>query len=283
MLAGRLRRREEKGYKRYNVIDKYYNEHVEQEWNRLTDNILEFETTYFHIINTINKNSRILDLGSGPGQYSFRLIKDGYNVHLADLSKENIQFAKDYAHKNKLPILGADVIDAKDLSKYENNSFDVILCLGPFYHLETYEDRIKCINELYRVVKNNGYVFCAFIMNYAPIYDFMKRVPETIIQNENQLIDWYEKSYMDHEPNTDKFYISHFTKYDEIEQLFCSKQFSKEYIFGCEGILNLRWNQIKSLDESIRRKWLEFSYKFSKTNIGISNSEHIVYVGKKER
>lgn len=263
------------------MIEKYYNENVEREWNRLSENILEFETTYHHIKNTISKKSKILDLGSGPGQYAFRLLKDGYKVHIADLSTENIQFAKEYAANNKITLLGADVIDAKDLSKYEDNSFDVILCLGPFYHLETYEERIKCINELNRVVRDNGFIFCAFIMNYAPIYDFMKRIPEAIVKNEQTLLDWYEKCCMDHQIDTNEFYISYFAKQDEIEQMFSISNFQKEYIFGCEGILNLRWNQIKTLDKNIQQKWIEFSYQFSKTSIGISNSEHIVYVGRK--
>jgi len=57
--------------------------------------------------------------------------------------------------------------------------------------------------------------------------------------------------------------------------------FNTEYIFGCEGILNLKWDEISKMEENIRIKWLEFSYNFSKADIGINNSEHVVYVGRK--
>lgn len=263
------------------MINNYYDENVEKEWNRVNDNYLEFETTYHHIISTIDKNNKILDLGSGPGRYSFRLAQDGYSVHLADLSEKNIEFAIKYADQNHISILGADVVDAKDLGKYESNSFDVILCLGPFYHFETEDERNRCVKELHRVVKNGGLIFCAFIMHYAPIYDFMKRIPETIGKNDKILLKWYETGYMEHEKNTNKFYISYFARQEEVEQQFTNNNFETEYVFGCEGILNLRWNQISKMDEEIRNKWLKFSYNFSKTNIGISNSEHIVYVGRK--
>jgi Methylase involved in ubiquinone/menaquinone biosynthesis len=263
------------------MIRTYYDEHVENEWNRINGKFLEFETTYHFITSTISKRSRILDLGSGPGRYAFRLAQDGYAVHLADLSANNIDFAKTYADEHSIPILGADVADATDLGLYKDNSFDVILCLGPFYHLETQEDRNRCIRELYRVVKNGGYIFCAFIMNYAPVYDFLKRIPESIADTEQTLLDWYTKGYMEHDKNTGTFYISYFAEQEEIDTLFEASHFKKEYMFGCEGILNLRWDSLSAMDESIKNKWLTLSYVFSKTAAGINSSEHVVYVGRK--
>src|SRR5690606_24692426 len=41
--------------------------------------------------------------------------------------------------------------------------FDASLMLGPMYHLQTEEDRDKAIAELFRVTKENGLVFVAFM------------------------------------------------------------------------------------------------------------------------
>lgn len=46
-------------------------------------------------------------------------------------------------------------------------SFDVVLCLGPMYHLLKDEDRIKCIDECLRVLKPDGILAIAYINIYA--------------------------------------------------------------------------------------------------------------------
>lgn len=50
-------------------------------------------------------NSKILDVGGGPGRYAFALTELGHNVTLFDLSEGNIEFAKNKS-KNKSKELG---------------------------------------------------------------------------------------------------------------------------------------------------------------------------------
>lgn len=46
-----------------------------------------------------------------------------------------------------------------DLSMFDDNSFDVVLNFGAFYHLKDEEDRIKSIAESMRVLKPHG-IYC---------------------------------------------------------------------------------------------------------------------------
>lgn len=55
--------------------------------------------------------------------------------------------------------------DARDLSAYAGGSFDVVLLLGPLYHLERAEDRTRAIAEARRVCKKDGVIAFAFISN----------------------------------------------------------------------------------------------------------------------
>lgn len=62
--------------------------------------------------------------------------------------------------KNKLidVHLNMEVVqgNALDLSRFEDSTYNSILCLGPIYHLTKKEDRVKCIKECLRVLKPGG-------------------------------------------------------------------------------------------------------------------------------
>ncbi len=51
------------------------------------------------LVSVINANSKILDLGCGPGLYSSRLSNLGYNVTAVDYSKRSIAYAKKHDAK----------------------------------------------------------------------------------------------------------------------------------------------------------------------------------------
>ena len=58
------------------------------------------------------------------------------------------------------------VLDATDMSVFENDSFDIVLNMGPLYHLITETQRQKCISESLRVLKKGGILVTAYIPKY---------------------------------------------------------------------------------------------------------------------
>ena len=46
--------------------------------------------------------------------------------------------------------------DALDLSEFEDDSYDLVLELGPIYHIHNIEDRIKAIREAVRVARKGA-------------------------------------------------------------------------------------------------------------------------------
>lgn len=57
--------------------------------------------------------------------------------------------------------------DALDLSRYQENTFDITLLLGPMYHLYTQDDRKKALEEAARVTRENGILYIAYCMNVS--------------------------------------------------------------------------------------------------------------------
>ena len=54
------------------IVKEYYNQNPQIEWNRLEGGKPEFEITMRHLKETLKPNSKILDVGGGPGRYASR-------------------------------------------------------------------------------------------------------------------------------------------------------------------------------------------------------------------
>jgi SAM-dependent methyltransferase len=59
--------------------------------------------------------------------------------------------------------------NAKDLSAFSDNTYDMTLILGPMYHLFTEEDKLQALSEAIRVTRKGGLVFAAYCMGDASI------------------------------------------------------------------------------------------------------------------
>lgn len=55
------------------------------------------------------------------------------------------------------------VADSLDLSMFKDNSFDIVLNLGPMYHLFTQKDKQQAIKETLRVAKKNAVCMFAYL------------------------------------------------------------------------------------------------------------------------
>ena len=131
---------------------------------------LEFFTTMEYIHKYLKPGMKILEVGAGTGRYSITLAKEGYDVTAVELVKSNLEVLKQNAKdvKNITAFQG----DALNLSKLESESFDMVLVLGPLYHLYFNHDQQRAIDEALRVCKTNGVVMFAFIPVHNFVYGF---------------------------------------------------------------------------------------------------------------
>ena len=118
----------------------------------------------------------IIEIGSGSGVYAIELASDGHRVVASDLLEKHVAQIKD---KTKaLGLTGrllASVDDVRDLSRYEDQSFDIVLCLGPLYHLFTDDDIVKAIVESIRICRVGGFVFFAYLPQDSIVLSYFLR------------------------------------------------------------------------------------------------------------
>lgn len=131
---------------------------------------VEYLTTMRYIQQYLRPGMKILEIGAATGRYSHALAQMGYEVDAVELVQHNI----DIFRSKTLP--GEKVTirqgNAKDLSFFGDASYDIVLLLGPMYHLFTVEDQRKALCEAIRVLKPGGILFAAYCGNEATMIQY---------------------------------------------------------------------------------------------------------------
>src|SRR5260221_2649392 len=95
----------------------------------------------------------VYDVGGGPGMYALWLAREGYAVHLVDAHPLHVEQARcASAAQPETPLASASQGDASRL-ELADDSADVVLLLGPLYHLTERSDRVTALRESHRVVR----------------------------------------------------------------------------------------------------------------------------------
>ena len=143
-------------------LEEYYNKFNEEKRLLRPYGRVEYLTTMKYIEEGIagRENLKILDVGAGTGRYAVPLSEAGHEVTAVELVNYNLGILK-----KKGSAVIAKKGNALDLSKYPADYFDVVLELGPLYHLFTFEDKLRVLKEARRVVKPGGLIYCAYCMN----------------------------------------------------------------------------------------------------------------------
>lgn len=110
--------------------------------------------------------ARVLDVGGGPGAHARWLSDDGYDVRLIDPVPLHVDQARAAG-------LSADLGDARSLDA-PDASADVVLELGPLYHLPERRDRLRALAEARRVLRPGGLLAAAAISRFASTLDGMR-------------------------------------------------------------------------------------------------------------
>lgn len=127
---------------------------------------------------------KILDVGAATGRYSVPLAEEGYDVTAVELVKHNLARLKAKGSSVK-----AYQGNAMKLKRFEDNSFDVVLVFGPMYHLHEKEEKLKALSEAKRVVKPDGFIFVAYIMNEYSVITYAFKEKHILEGMEQGMLD----------------------------------------------------------------------------------------------
>jgi len=155
--------------------DKYQEEYISgfvDKWDDLIDWDARASSEGKFFIDQLKERgaNKVLDVATGTGFHSIRLIEEGFEVVSADGSPEMLAKAFQNARKRG-HILRTVQADWRWVNRTIHEQFDAVICLGnSFTHLFNERDRRKTLAEFYATLKHDG-VLILDQRNYDSILD----------------------------------------------------------------------------------------------------------------
>lgn len=147
-----------------NEVYEFYNNGAEISRLERGLGVVEFYRSKEIILQYLGKNMTIYDIGGGVGMYSQWLAKQGHNVTLIELAPTAVEYAKEHMSAQNPYV--AEVGDVRKIEK-PDESADMVLLMGPLYHLQNESQRLKALNEANRVLKKGGLLIAAGISKFS--------------------------------------------------------------------------------------------------------------------
>jgi SAM-dependent methyltransferase len=178
----------------------------------------------------------VLDVGGAAGAYALPLAAEGYEVQLVDPVALHVEQARAAAAAQPdAPLASVVVGDARALP-VDDHSADVVLLLGPLYHLTDAADRTRALREARRALRPGGLLAAAAITRFASTLDgvaqgfLLEPGFEAIV--ERDLAEGQHRNPGDH-PGW--FTTAYFHRPDELEREVAAAGFDVTALVAVEG------------------------------------------------
>jgi ubiquinone/menaquinone biosynthesis C-methylase UbiE len=116
----------------------------------------------------------VLDIGGAAGAYALWLAESGYEVHLIDPVPRLVDEAARRSKAARRPLASCRVGDARAV-EWPDAVADLVLMLGPLYHLTERGDRVRALKEGRRLLRPGGRLLAAVISRAASALDGLSR------------------------------------------------------------------------------------------------------------
>lgn len=263
-----------------NEVVKYYENYREED--RITTNNarrIEFLTTIKKFEEVFTSELNVLDCAAGTGAYAFYLADKGYKVTATDITPRHISYIDEHV-KEKPYSMETRVLDATDMSCFSDEMFDVVLNMGPFYHLVDESAREKCFNESLRVLKKGGYLAIAYIPRLY--LNQMIAVSDAKYIDKKLLSQIGTTGVLKHDDPKCFWTDTYYSSFNEMQKLFRDNNLDVITHFAQDGMSPLFHNTVDSWSDEQFDTWLEYHMSVCTKETIIDMSNHVLIIGRKK-
>jgi len=228
---------------------------------------VEFITTVRAIESVHTPGARILDIGAGAGEYSLYFAKQGYDVTAVELSPANIAaFEKKITPEHPVRLMQGNALD---LSAFADASFDVVLLMGPLYHLANATDRDRAIAEAKRVCAKDGSIFFAFISNDMVVLTELSYRPQ-----------FFSEETYDHDSFKVEDFPFVFFTLDQMREMLARNGIIIRREIAADGVSELMQDAINALSDEDYAQYVRYHLYCSEKPEMLGRSSHLLFVGR---
>ena len=226
----------------------------------------------------------VLDVGGGPGAHAVWLSELGYRVHLIDPVPKHVEQALLAASQASVSLASASVGHAGTLA-HDDETNDVVLGVGPLYHLPDVSDRTSALGEARRVLRPGGVFFGGAISRYT---SFINALRENLVLDESfrEVVrgDLDEGVHRNETGKRDFFTTAYVHRPDELAAEVTAAGFEEVQVLAVEGV---GWvvNDFEALwaDAASRELLLQLIEWTESVPALMGASTHLLAVGRKPR
>ena len=258
-----------------NVLTHFYSNYDEEGRLLSKHGQVEYLTTMRYIETYLRPGMRILEVGAATGRYSHALAQMGYKVDAVELVEHNIDI---FNEKTKS---GEDVTirqgDARDLSCFGDDTFDMTLVLGPMYHLFTVDDQLQALAEAIRVTKTGGIICAAYCGNEATMVQYCFGRGMILNPHLRSLID-----PVTFKASSDPAELFQLYRKEDIDALMSGFSTTRLHYVGTDMATNYMRTTIDEMDDELFDLYLQYHFSICERADCIGTSHHILDVFRKE-
>ena len=251
---------------RERIIDYYENYDEEGRLLRDKAHMPEYLTTIHYFDKLFVPHSTVLDVCAGTGRYAFYLADKGHEVTACDLVEHHVAMIGAHTQADRLTDIR--MCDVLDLSDFDDNAFDIVLCMGAIYHLRTAEEKAQAISECVRVCKPGGIVALAYITKIGMAFINMNHALDNMGEILRILDSTDDGLFRCDSPR-------------EIATLAETKGLQTLCNVGTDGISKLLQETINSATDEDFEKYMAYMYKTCEDESILGTSLHGLYFGRK--
>lgn len=257
------------------LLEQFYRNYDEDNRLRSKHGMVEFLTTMRYIEKYLRTGMRVLEIGAGTGRYTHALAQKGYCVDAVELTEHNIEILKSKTVAGEcVRILQGD---ARDLSAFASNSYDIVLLLGPMYHLFTETDQHTALSEAVRVAKRGGVIFAAYCGNDATIVQFCFQRGMLKDERYHSLID-----SVSFKASSDPAELFQLYRHEDIDALMSQFPTTRLHYVGTDLATNYMRETVDTMDDEMYEMYLRYHFAVCERADLVGASHHILDIFRKD-
>lgn len=258
------------------LISRFYENYDEEGRLLSRHGSVEFLTTMRYIQRYLKPGMRILEIGAATGRYSHTLARMGYSVDAVELVQHNV----DIFHSLTQP--GEDITirqgDARDLSAFPDAGYDMVLLLGPMYHLFTEADQLQALSEALRVTKPGGLLFSAYCGNDATMVCYCFGQEMLKDEHYQRLVDPVTFKAIADPAETFVLY-----RRSDVEALMARFPVTRLHFVGSDMFTNYMRPVVDAMDDGFFDLYLRYHFATCEQADLVGASHHFLDICRKDR